>query len=32
MDLKEIDMNTMSWPDSAQDRNYSKAFVNAGVP
>ena len=28
MDLKEIGNNTWNWIDSAQDRNYWKAFVN----
>ena len=28
MDLKEIGINTRSWVDSAQDRNYWKALVN----
>ena len=28
MDLKEIDINTRNWVDSAQDRDYWKALVN----
>ena len=28
MDLKEIRTNTRNWVDSAQDRDYWKAFVN----
>ena len=28
MDLKEIGINTRNWVDSAQDRNYWRAFVN----
>ena len=31
MDLKEIDMNTRNWVDSAQDRDYCRAFVNAAL-
>ena len=29
MDLKEIGINTRNWVDSAQDRDYSRALVNA---
>ena len=29
MDLEEIDINAGNWIDSAQDRNYSRALVNA---
>ena len=29
MDLKEIYINTRNWVDSAQDRDYSRALVNA---
>jgi hypothetical protein len=29
MDLKEIGINTRNWVDSAQDRNYWRALVNA---
>ena len=29
MDLKEIDVNVRSWIDSAQDRDYWRALVNA---
>ena len=29
MDLKEISINTRNWVDSAQDRNYWRALVNA---
>jgi hypothetical protein len=29
MDLKEIDINTRNWVDSAQDRNNWRALVNA---
>ena len=29
MDLKEIDINTRNWVDSAQDRDYWRALVNA---
>ena len=36
MDLEEIDINAWNWVDSAQDRNYWRALVNAalnfGVP
>ena len=28
MDLKEIDINTRNWVDSAQDRDYWRALVN----
>ena len=31
MDLEEIGINTRNWVDSAQDRNYWKALVNAGL-
>ena len=31
MDLKEIDINTRNWVDSAQDRDYWRALVNAAV-
>ena len=31
MDLKEIDINTRSWVDSAQDRTYWRALVNAAL-
>ena len=29
MNLKEIGINTRNWVDSAQDRNYWRALVNA---
>ena len=29
MDLEEIDINAGNWVDSAQDRNYWRALVNA---
>ena len=29
MDIKEIGINTRNWIDSAQDRDYWKALVNA---
>ena len=29
MDLKEIGINTRNWVDSAQDRGYWRALVNA---
>ena len=29
MDLEEIDINVVNWVDSAQDRNYWRAIVNA---
>ena len=29
MDLKEIRINTRNWVDSAQDRDYWRALVNA---
>ena len=29
MDLEEIDINVGNWVDSAQDRNYWRALVNA---
>ena len=29
MDLEEIGVNTRDWVDSAQDRDYWRAFVNA---
>ena len=29
MDLKEIDINTRYWVDSAQDRDYWRTLVNA---
>ena len=36
MDLEEIGINARNWVDSAQDRNYWRALVNAalnlGVP
>jgi hypothetical protein len=31
MDLKEIGINTTSWVDSAQDRDYWRALVNAAL-
>jgi hypothetical protein len=31
MDLEEIVINARNWVDSAQDRNYSRALVNATV-
>ena len=31
MDLKEIGINTRNWVDSAQDRNYLRALVNAAL-
>jgi hypothetical protein len=29
MDLKEVDINMRNWVDSAQDRGYWRALVNA---
>ena len=29
MELKEIGINTRNWVDSAQDRDYRRALVNA---
>jgi hypothetical protein len=31
MDLKEIDINKRNWVDSAQDRDYWRALVNAAL-
>ena len=31
MDLKEIDINTRNWVDSAQDRDYWRTSVNAAL-
>ena len=31
MDLKEIDIHTMKWVDSAQDSDYWRALVNAAL-
>ena len=31
MDLKEIGINTRNWVDSAQDRDYWSALVNAAL-
>ena len=31
MDLEEIDINAGNWVDSAQDRDYLKALVNAAL-
>ena len=31
MDLEEIDMNAGNWVNSAQDRNYWRALVNAAL-
>ena len=31
MDLKEIDINTRNWVDSAQDRDYCRALVSAAL-
>ena len=31
MDLKEIGVNMRSWIDSAQDRDYWRALVNAAL-
>ena len=31
MDLKEIDINTRNWVDSAQDKDYWRALVNAAL-
>ena len=31
MELKEIGINTRHWVDSAQDRDYWRAPVNAGL-
>ena len=31
MDLKEIGINTKTWVDSAKDRDYWRAFVNAAL-
>ena len=32
MDLKEISINTRNWVDSAQDKDYWRALVNAIQP
>ena len=31
MDLKEIGINTRNWVDSAQDRDYWRALMNAAL-
>ena len=31
MGLKELDINTRNWVDSAQDRGYYRALVNAAL-
>ena len=31
MDLEEIGINEVNWVDSAQDRNYWRALVNAAL-
>ena len=31
MDLEEIGINVGNWVDSAQDRNYWRAFLNAAL-
>ena len=31
MDLEEIDINAGNWVDSAQDRDYWRALVNAAL-
>ena len=31
MDLKEIDVNTRNWVDSAEDSDYWRALVNAAL-
>ena len=31
MDLEEIDVNAWNWVDSAQDRDYWRALVNAAL-
>ena len=31
MDLKEVDVNTRNWVDSAQDRDYWRALVNVAL-
>ena len=31
MDLEEIGINAGNWVDSARDRNYSRALVNAAL-
>ena len=31
MDLEEIDINTRNWVDSAQDRDYWRALMNAAL-
>ena len=31
MDLEEVDANAGNWVDSAQDRNYWRALVNAAL-
>ena len=31
MDLEEIAVHTRNWVDSAQDRDYLRAFVNASL-
>ena len=31
MDLKEIGIDTMNWVDSAQDRDYWRAVMNAAL-
>ena len=32
MTLKEMDINTRNWVDSAQDKDYWRALVNLQVP
>ena len=31
MDIKEIGINTRNWVDSAQDRDYWRAFLNVAL-
>ena len=31
MDLEEIGINARNWVDSAQERNYRRALVNAAI-
>ena len=31
MDLKDMGINTRNWADSAQDRDYWRALVNAAL-
>ena len=31
MDVKEMDINTRNWVNSAHDRDYWRALVNSGI-